>query len=252
MVKTFGNTTRGLGYIVASCTTRGITPSEKMRELKVELMKRHMMNFRSMSLEGMHNYLFAQVCSGEQIDREVFTRKLQLRDNDYIDMLSRRLEAYIDKLSQHVIQNGTNIHCPSDSHKYCEDNSKCVPIPGYYERERMKYFSPQLYHILQDYGFFWYFLGVDTIKEQLPIRVLEDQYKVKIALELGKKLRGSVHDKLKILRDMEKRLLRIQFLRSFNVQCCIQKEQDRSHIRFGNILETILKLTRDEMKTSIS
>lgn len=229
-------------------STRWRPPETIMREMKDSLMNKGIENFRSMSLEDMHEYLFTQICSGEEVDKEVFTRKLETRDKDYINMLSRRFEIYIDKLGDHVLVNGVDtIVCPSDSYKYCRDNKKCMPIPGYYENERTKYFSPQLYHILQDYGFFWNYLGIDTIKEQLPVKTLESQYTAKISYHLGARAEQIGSDRISILRDMERRLLRVQLMRSFNVQCCVKKEEDQAHIIFGNVLDSILKLTRDEM-----
>lgn len=223
-------------------------PETIMSEMKDSLMNKRIENFRSMSLEDMHKFLFTQICSENKAYKEVFTRKLKAKDEDYINMLSRRLEIYIDKLGDHVLVNGSyTLVCPYDSYKYCKDNKKCIPIPGYYEKEKMKYFSPQLYHILQDYGFFWNYLGIDTIKEKLPVKTLELQYTAKISYHLGARAEQIGSNRISILRDMERRLIRVQFMRSFNVQCCVKKEEDQAHITFGKVLDTVLKLTRDKM-----
>ena len=222
---------------------RGITLEDKEINLKKKLMHIYIVKFKNLSLESMHDNLFKQICDGTDADKEVFDRKMTNRDKDYIEMLSEKFEIYIDKLSEYAnkIKN-----CPSDSEKYCKNDDKCRYIPGYSNNEPKKRFSPQLYHILQDYGFFWNYLGIDTITEKKSIQYLQIRYTVEIGIMIGKMLCHT--DKIVKLRFLEKKLIRIQFLRLFNVQCCLNMKEHKS---FGTLLDILLEKTREEMNENI-
>ena len=234
--------------------TRGITLEDKEINLKKKLMHIYIVKFKNLSLESMHDNLFKQICDGTDADKEVFDRKMTNRDKDYIEMLSEKFEIYIDKLSEYAIYKYEDIpnkikNCPSDSEKYCKNDDKCRYIPGYSNNEPKKRFSPQLYHILQDYGFFWNYLGIDTITEKKSIQYLQIRYTVEIGIMIGKMLCHT--DKIVKLRFLEKKLIRIQFLRLFNVQCCLNMKEDDGHKSFGTLLDILLEKTREEMKENI-
>ena len=112
----------------------------------------------------------------------------------------------------------------SDETKNQSGKRKCVEIP-------------QLYHILQDYRFFYEYLQFPIMDQKFTIGQLSRQWILNLGELLGSL--SSTHRKYSYLTIMLLRLRRVQFLRAFDVKCCIRVESDEGHESFDNLLQDV-------------
>ena len=175
-------------------------------------------------LEKMKTKLYNKICTGE--GPNIFYLSMKSHDEIYIKSLTSEIEEYIDLLSQTM-----NV----------VDNEKlCRKIPGFRTNENKRGLIPQVYHILQDYGFFAGYIGIDTISTKLPIEELLD-WLLDFGIEIGEnKVRYGKHQVIMFMDTMMLRMRRVQFLRSFETHCCLGLENaDNNHIPMDKALERI-------------
>ena len=203
--------------------------------------------------------LFKKVCSG--LDPN-FKTEMQRKNSNYIERLSDEIDDYIDSLVQTNYEKKTDLLqlgmleikrdlvCTDLMKKQCDLESNmlndkgCVRLPGYYEKEDPKQFIPQLYHILQDYGFFYHYLEFPMMDEKLSnSRIL-----ARWALNLGKILGrlNSSTNQYRFITVMLLRLRRVQFMRAFDVKCCLGSVSDEGHMGFNGVLQDVYDTLLDE------
>jgi len=188
---------------------------------------------------------------------------MENKDSTFIDDLTLSIETFIDQISMMMFDTSTTnwgnlpvinpSNCTNFTHHCHKETMKCPrSIPGY--------FIPQMYKILQDYGFFHQYLGYNMIDAYIPVSQLNQiDWGVEIGYKLGtipgenpadkqtKEMEHLRNMKLRIRRVqfmrsfdvMKLRIRRVQFMRSFDVTCCLQKTADYDHIKFDNILQNV-------------
>lgn len=197
-------------------------------------------------LEKMKTKLFNKICAGDGLD--TFHLSMKEQNEEYIKFLTGEIEDYVDLLSNSMGVDGNNW---DNSHiqrqklcgeytDHCFNETTCRRISGFHPGEKAIGFIPQMYHILQDYGFFMQYIGLDNISSKLPISDLEDWY-VEFGIEIGINFNKYGERPVLIFLDMMMiRMRRVQFLRSFETYCCLGLERsDESHIPIDNALERI-------------
>jgi len=150
----------------------------------------------------------------------------------YIGQLSDEIDDYVDSLVQTIYDH--NIDLLSFDLSEIKRDIVCSSIKKQCDRESEKQFIP---HILQDYGFFYYYLKLPMMDKKLS----NSQVLSRWSFKLGKIL-GRFHNKRREYRFhtiMLLRLRRVQLLRAFDVKCCLSKEPDGDHIGFDGILDII-------------
>lgn len=211
------------------------------------------------NLSSRKKKLFRKVCSG--LDPN-FTYEMSAKNPIYIEELSNEIDEYIDTLVRANYNQSIDLMqfdkleiirdlvCSPLMKKQCDhgsdvDNGKgCVLIPGYYEQGGPKQFIPQLYHILQDYGFFLHYLEFPMMDEKLSITKVSSRW----SLRLGRILGGinSKHQEYSFITKMLLRLRRVQFMRAFDVKCCLDTISDDNHKSFNDVLDDVYDTLLDD------
>ena len=197
-------------------------------------------------LGKMGKKIFDKICKEGGLDE--FQISMKDRDEEYIKFLIIEIEEYIDllSLSMNIVDNtwsSNHIYrqdiC-SEHIDHCHNETRCRKISGFRTEENPRGFIPQTYHILQDYGFFSSYLGIDNISSKMPLSELEDWY-VDFGTEIGMNLyKYGKKPVIMFLDMMMGRLRRVQFLRSFETHCCNGLERaDDSHLPIDKALERI-------------
>ena len=222
-------------------------------------------------LNRMKKNLFEKVCSGRDMG---FKSGMVNKNPDYIRELSLEIDRYTDALADSVLEPGTLLSdlsrrdmgemtsfCNEKSRAQCDmdknslNSEGCGFLPGYYTGEPIKQFIPQLYHILQDYGFFHHYLNFTSIIDTRP-RMKINKILSKWGIHLGRVLDGidTNEGKIRCLDTMMARLRRVQFLRAFDSSCCmggVITEESMNHDFFSiEILDTVYE-TLEEEKASL-
>ena len=197
-------------------------------------------------LGKMKTRLYNKICAGE--GPNIFYSSMMSHDERYIKSLTSEIEEYIDLLSQtmNVVDNTwdqSHMGRQGSCAKYidhCFSDKLCRKIPGFRTDENKRGFIPQMYHILQDYGFFAGYIGIDNISTKLPIVELEDWY-VEFGIEIGINYKEYGKRPVIVFMDMMMlRMRRVQFMRSFETHCCLGLENaDNNHIPMDEALERI-------------
>lgn len=198
------------------------------------------------ALEKMKNKLFNKICAGDGLD--TFHLSMKEQDEKYIESLTGEIEDYVDLLSASM---GVNENTWDGSHiqrqgvcgeytDHCFNETICRKIPGFRSDEPGRGFIPQMYHILQDYGFFMQYIGLDNISSKLPMSELIDWF-IHFGRVIGRnEIKYGKTPVLIFLDMMMIRMRRVQFLRSFETYCCLGLERsDESHIPIDDALEEI-------------
>lgn len=193
--------------------------------------------FINYELDNMSKLLYDNVC----LQSEEFQQKMGKKDPEYIKLLSERIDAFTNKLvcdatsgrfSSWLIDFAFQCKQLKDTH--CHTGNKCQVLPGWYKDK--KAFLPHLYHILQDYGFFWDYIGFNNIDIKNDLFSLGSEWQEK----LTEKQEGmTVQEKKTHLSKLMVRVKRVKFLREFDVKCCLQKGQDSNHELFDNVLKGV-------------
>ena len=96
---------------------------------------------------------------------------------------------------------------------------------------------------VHDYGFFHQYLSYNTIDKYIPIETLEaENWTFKIG-RMGGYIAGingndrNAEKEFYIL--MKTRVRRLQFLRSFDVECCLSRPPDIDHLKMDRVLEKV-------------
>ena len=202
--------------------------------------------------------IYEAICS---LTYDNFKTKMENKDDEFIDSLTLSIEVFVDQLSMIMYDidasNWDNIpiidqnDCVNLVHLCRKDTMKCArSLPGYYATSKKQHgdprkaFIPQIYKILQDCGFFHRYLGYNMIDKYVPLHTWQDIYwGIKIGYGLGKIQGINEEDKkrrrIEHLNKMKTRIRRVQFLRAFDVRCCLDKERDEGHQKFDGVLERI-------------
>lgn len=206
-------------------------------------------------LEKMKNNLFNKICAGYGLD--TFHLSMKEKDEKYIESLTKEIEEYIDLLTTSM---GVNENTWDGSHiqrqnvcgeyaDHCFNGTTCRKIPAFRPDEKGRGFIPQMYHILQDYGFFLQYIGLDNISSKLPISELIDWF-IHFGRVIGQN--EMIYGKRAVLIFMDImmiRVRRVQFLRSFETYCCLALERpDDSHVPIDDALEKIYNAIRRTKK----
>ena len=217
------------------------------------------------NLDNMKRKLFDKVCSGTDID---FKEKMTKKDTSYIKSISSEIEQYIDLLANEIGNTDitTNFKikgCPEGKKKQCDmlgiGKESCMIIPGYYKTEKIsnKQFIPQLYHVLQDYGFFFEYLQFPAIIDTIP-RLSCGDISRDWAYRLGsitgvEEHQNGIVGKKQLLKKMMLRIRRVQFLREFDVVCCLAGTTDKDHEYFSeHVLKPVYEtLERDYNRITV-
>jgi len=213
--------------------------------------KRQRIN-RSDTLASKKKKLFRKVCSGRD---ENFKIEMTKKNPLYIEDLSDEIDEYVDELVMtnystfidllgfDVSELRRDITCTYIMKNQCKlegdknNEEGCTRIPGYYEHENVKKFIPQLYHILQDYGFFYHYLEFPMMDKKLKQWEILSRWSFKLGRIVQK--RGTPQNKYRFITIILLRLRRVQFLRAFDVKCCLEKIPDEDHLTFDKVLETV-------------
>jgi len=187
-------------------------------------------------LEKMKTKLYNKICTGE--GPNIFYLSMKSHDEIYIKSLTSEIEEYIDLLSQTM--DPSHMGRCTEYIDHCFSDKLCGKIPGFRTNENKRGLIPQVYHILQDYGFFAGYIGIDTISTKLPIEELLD-WMLDFGIEIGEnKVRYGKHQVIMFMDMMMLRMRRVQFLRSFETHCCLGLENaDNNHIPMDEALERI-------------
>lgn len=174
---------------------------------------------------------------------------------------------------------------PGDSGLICRKftgdiDSRCRPVKNLCEPllvngNRLKTFVPQIYHVLQDHGFFHRLMGLrpsplvrieGESRESRLSRIndkkmddlsdmIEHVLKKKLAEQMFGRSPQHVHRAtLKYIKQMESVLDMVHFLRAFDTKCCSDRlTTDSGHSEFdiflGDIFENIRGLEKKEMRS---
>ena len=97
-----------------------------------------------------------------------------------------------------------------------------------------KQFIPQLYHVHQDYGFFFEYLQFPAIIDTIP-RLSCGDISRDWAYRLGsitgvEEHQNGIVGKKQLLKKMMLRIRRVQFLRELDVVCCLDHEYFSEHV----------------------
>ena len=213
----------------------------------------------SKSLSSRKKKLFQKVCSGRDPNfkiemsnkNPVYIEELTREIDDYVDTLVKtNYNQIIDLLEFDMGEIGRDIVCTPLMKQQCDHESNmlndrgCIRIPGYYEAENPKQFIPQLYHILQDYRFFYEYLQFPIMDQKFTITQVSFKWGLKLGELLGSL--SSTHRKYSYLTIMLLRLRHVQFLRAFDVKCCIRVESDEGHESFDNLLKEVYDVLLNE------
>jgi len=209
-----------------------------------------------MILEKMKTRLYNKICAEGGLDQ--FHLSMKSQDEEYIKHLTVEIENYVDLLStsMNIIDNQwekSHIGRQKSCEKYmdhCFKGKGCRKIPGFRIEEDNRGFIAQMYHILQDYGFFSSYLGIDNISSKLPISELDDWF-VAFGKTIGKnEVKYGKRPVLMFLDMMLIRVRRVQFLRLFESYCCNSFIQTAgSHIPIDNVLKRIYNAVEKEKKS---
>ena len=203
--------------------------------------------------------IYEAICS---LEYEDFKTRMEGKDGEFIDSLTLSIETFVNYLSMIMYDINDSdwddlpVINPNDctklSHHCHKDTMRCArSLPGYYAKSNKqqhgdprKAFIPQMYKVLQDYGFFHRYLGYNMIDSYVPIGELENvNWGIKIGYKLGTIPGTDPEDKkrneIEHLNKMKTRIRRVQFLRAFDVRCCLEKDPDSGHRRFDGTLEII-------------
>ena len=217
-------------------------------------------DFRRKNLNDMHSDLYSRICDGKTSE---FKNKLTANDSnsEYINKLADQLDAYVDKLS-FELQGGDikweevvnfNTCDPKLSYNCSKGSAKCDFIPGgAYLKDTKgnnrppKSLIPQIYHVLQDYGFFWEYIGFNNIDMSKSTGVVLANW----GFNLGQKLCSKRTDKRKIdfLKCIIHRAYRVLFLREFDVRCCLRKNKNRNHEHFDIVINDVIFVLREKIR----
>lgn len=211
------------------------------------------------TLSSRKKKLFRKVCSGldpnfkSEMSRKnpVYIEELSHEIDDYVDTLVRtNYTQNIDLMEFDIGEIGRDIVCTPLMKQQCGHESDmigdkgCVRLPGYYEQEGPKQFIPQLYHILQDYGFFLNYLKFPMMDTKLSLL----EVSVRWSLKLGRILGGfnSKRQEYAFITKMLLRLRRVQFMRAFDVKCCLDTISNKNHEPFDDVLQGVYDALLDE------
>ena len=222
---------------------------------------------RKKQVNDLGTSIYEAICSLKYDD---FKTKMENKDDKFIDDLTLSIEVFVDQLSMIMYDidasNWDNIpiidrnDCVNLVHLCRKDTMKCArSLPGYYATSKKhhgdlrKAFIPQMYKILQDYGFFHRYLGYNMIDKYVPLHILESEdWTLEIGVSLGKIQSINEEDEkrkqIEHLNKIKTRIRRVQFLRAFDVRCCLDKERDEGHQKFDGILEDIYQLLERELE----
>lgn len=225
---------------------------------------------RKRQVNELGNSIYTAICS---LEYEEFKTKMEQKDDVFIDDLTLSIEAFSDQLSMIMYDsdhsNWDNLpiispnECTKLVHHCHKDTRKCArSLPGYYVKSKnhhgdtRKAFIPHMYKVLQDYGFFHRYLGYDMIDEYVPLHTLTGiDWGVEIGYKLGTIPGFNPDDKkrneIEHLNKMRTRIRRVQFLRAFDVRCCLNKEPDYSHAKFDNVLNDIYMALGKQLRKRI-
>lgn len=227
----------------------------------------HGTNEQKKLVNELRKSIYEAICSLEYAD---FKTRMEEKDGEFIDSLTLSIEAFVDQLSMTMYDIDASdwddlpVINPSDCTKlihHChKDTMKCArSLPGYYATSNKQHgdprkaFIPQMYKVLQDYGFFHRYLGYNLIDKYIPVGDLTNvQWGIKIGYKLGTIPGIDVEDKkrneIDHLNNMKTRIRRVQFLRAFDVRCCLKKDPDSGHEKFDDILEIIYSALDIELR----
>lgn len=209
-------------------------------------------NNGSETLESKKKKLFRKVCSGRDPNfktemtnkNPLYIEELSDEIDEYVDELVRtNYSTFIDLLGFDIPEITRGITCTSTMKNQCKlegdmiNEKGCIRLPGYYKNEKSKQFIPQLYHILQDYGFFYHYLEFPMMDKKLTNTQILSRWSFKLGKIVGRV--GAPQDQFRFITIMLLRLRRVQFLRSFDVKCCLQKPPDDDHLTFNGVLEDV-------------
>lgn len=185
---------------------------------------------------------------------------------DYLKRLSKKkiknmstdIEDFITSILELAEQNIENFDfvtfCPpTDEPKpYCHMQSdkrtrrghqkplRCV-IPFHFNSNDQwpKGFIPQIYHILQDYGLFYIYLGVEPRSMSLIDLKSEILYNITVSTEriLSTNPHDTYNSRISFLDKLSLRLQYVKFLRTFYLKCCSYAEEDSGKRMFRETLE---------------
>lgn len=215
-------------------------------------------NEKRKQVNDLGKSIYTAICS---LNYENFKENMESKDPEFIDDLTKSIEVFIDQLVMVMYDtdrtNWTDIpliqqvDCANLVHHCHKDTMKCPrSIPGYYATSKKQHgdprkaFIPQMYKILQDYGFFHRYLGYNMIDAYVTIKDLNS---TDWALQIGVKI-GEINDenqeirvrkRIQHINDMKTRIRRVQFLRAFDVRCCLEKEPDSGHKQFDSVLQEV-------------
>ena len=232
-----------------------------LKRTRIEEDRKNKKMKKEPTLTEMKKKLFMKVCAGTDPE---FKTNMKNKNSEYIESLSNEIDAYIDSLVQtNYKEKGTDykekgtdllefsmseierdIMCTETMNNQCNlekninmiNDKACVRLPGYYDKS--KQFIPQLYHILQDYGFFYHYLKFPMMDEKLSNNQILARWSLKLGEILGSK---SLIGKQKLITVMLLRLRRVQFMRSLDIKCCLKYAAGNisDHVDFDVVLETV-------------
>ena len=161
--------------------------------------------------------------------------------------LTKKIENFVDWMASQHVPNGfwTGKQNPFKFHEslctkrqtgsLCNKGTKCKKLP---DHDIQKSFIPQLYHLLQDYGFFLLYMNIvnndEKDKDMKKLRKNVTDWCVDIAEGLAKYKRD---ERIRRYKEMLTKIRRVQFLRTFDAICCRNKE--RNHKSMDEFLDEI-------------
>jgi len=155
--------------------------------------------------------------------------------------LTEKIENFVDWLAGQNYNTWINYAFNSNicvKEKFCNKNILCTPLP---EHKLQKTFIPQLYHLLQDYDLFPEYMNIKNNDEKdFDMKLLiksKNDWIADFIETVTLKAPNSAMLRINQYTTMMTKIRRVQFLRSFNEQCC--KDKINQHEKIDEILTEI-------------
>lgn len=161
--------------------------------------------------------------------------------------LTKKIEDFVDWMAIQHVHNGSwlgkenlfefdEILCTKrQTGSLCNRGTNCKLLP---DHENHKAFIPQLYHLLQDYDLFLIHMNIvnndETDADMKLLQESVDDWIINIGEKMGK---YNPRDRVIRYREMMTQIRRVEFLRTFDVNCCQNKE--RNHIQMDKLLKRL-------------
>lgn len=149
--------------------------------------------------------------------------------------ITKKIERFVDWMAEHNVPNGNWIDggkmymfeeslCVNrETGLLCKKGTMCKNLP---DHENQKRFIPQLYHLLQDYDLFGIHMSIMNNDEKNSMLELNEKIEVWKFRKIRHFETYNPIERIDKYKELLVKIRRIQFLRSFDVKCCFNGENN--------------------------